>query len=60
MEGGDNSIDIFLLWQIVASLKALGEFDIEKLKDCEVDVLLANNSVKCVAQKLKLWWLNVK
>jgi len=38
LKGRDNSIDIFFLWQIVASLKALREFDAKNLKDCEVDV----------------------
>jgi hypothetical protein len=38
-----------LLQQIVASLKALGESNIEKLKNCEIDVLLAKCFVKCVA-----------
>jgi predicted ribosome quality control (RQC) complex YloA/Tae2 family protein len=53
-QGGDFAIDATSLFQQgIASLTLLGDLDTHKLKECEIEVLLAKNDEKRATQKLE-------
>jgi hypothetical protein len=53
-QGRDFAIDVASLFQQnIASLTSLGDLDTQKLKECEIKVLLAKNDEKRIAQKLE-------